>query len=890
MTKLSIVIYLIMLISPLISAVVSADDFKFLIDREQYQYILKYHDDFYKLFDSEHEDDRRIAMEYAQKTEQNEMAMDLHYSLAQDFGSLEDALQWLLLAEALEVDSLMITEQGNLLKTCFHNPVDSLVYLNYMEPDSNYLPIIQQSPLYNTIIERSAKNVIDEISTTADTDTALELIRGFYSSYPYSAWNQAAFYYELHHLSAHRDYAAILRICEEKHSLSAAHAYISSLFLMSPSFRREAAPLISSLEALILSASYLNYATSDQPVNVLYNKYDPDTWTNRLLLQSLKIEYYKLVAQKELYGDEIGITALYKKPSKWQAITLRNSRDIIFVSNDSGELAELNYWLGRYYALFSRKSYEEKAIEYFGKSLTYGSPRNRYDKDCLSYIEAILIKRAKSISAISYLRNLFRYKGITFEDTNALAGKRYTRIAIGDYDNDGLLDLLFNGSALYHNEGNFEFSDLGTGSNLATLNANGGLWADIDKDGRLDIITTSHDNTGDGEKLLRNVEGDRFVRVNERAGDIDNGYPTEGAAIIDIDGLGYPSLYLANYESWQQRSGYPDNFYYNKGGLFSDQTNTRGFLLPQYADNPGLAGRGVAPADFDNDGHQEILVTNYRLDRNMLYKQADSIFVDIAALYGLAGTYKNGYYGHSIGADWGDIDNDGDLDLFIANLAHPRYIDISDVSQLWRNDGLTYRTIGADTLYYWQFTDITASSGITYDELHSDPLFFDADNDGWLDLFITSVYENDRSYLYRNRGDGTFEDVTFLAGARVYNGWGCASGDLNRDGLLDLVVGSGNGTKVLKNTTSTKNRSIILKPIHKDNTIDVLVVGKDMPAHPNSPAFGTRVKLSLRRPFHRKQTLIRELSGGKGTTSQSAPELHFGMGKAKLIDYERWQP
>ncbi|MCD8480043.1 MAG: hypothetical protein LRZ88_07330 [Candidatus Cloacimonetes bacterium] len=88
--------------------------------------------------------------------------------------------------------------------------------------------------------------------------------------------------------------------------------------------------------------------------------------------------------------------------------------------------------------------------------------------------------------------------------------------------------------------------------------------------------------------------------------------------------------------------------------------------------------------------------------------------MDVAALYGVAGHYKNGYYGHSIGADWADIDNDGDLDLFIANLAHPRFIDISDISQLLRNDGLQYRVIGADTLYYWLFTDITQAAGITF--------------------------------------------------------------------------------------------------------------------------------------------------------------------------------
>nr|HPI26697.1 CRTAC1 family protein [Candidatus Cloacimonadota bacterium] len=303
-----------------------------------------------------------------------------------------------------------------------------------------------------------------------------------------------------------------------------------------------------------------------------------------------------------------------------------------------------------------------------------------------------------------------------------------------------------------------------------------------------------------------------------------------------------------------------------------------------------LARRGVAPADFDNDGAQEILVTNYRLNRNFLFKQTDSLFVDVAALYGLTGKYKDGYYGHSIGADWGDIDNDGDLDLFIANLAHPRFIEISDISQLLRNDGLRSRVVGADTLYYWLFTDITKDAGITYDELHSEPLFFDADNDGDLDLYITSVYENERSYLYRNNGDHTFTDITFLAGVRVYNGWSCATGDLNRDGKLDLVVGSGSGSKILANVTNTRNRSITLKPIRKSGEVDLVYLAADMPDHPNSPAFGSRVMLWKEGARGKRQVLIRELSSAKGTTTQNAPELHFGLGEANRFGYQLWQP
>jgi len=259
----------------------------------------------------------------------------------------------------------------------------------------------------------------------------------------------------------------------------------------------------------------------------------------------------------------------------------------------------------------------------------------------------------------------------------------------------------------------------------------------------------------------------------------------------------------------------------------------------------------------------------------------------VAALYGLAGHYKNGYYGHSIGADWGDFDNDGDLDLFVANLAHPRFIEISDISQLLKNDGIGYKVIESDTLWFWQFTDITKLAGISYDECHSDPLWLDVDNDGYLDLFITSIYENERSYLYKNNGDGTFTDITFLSGTRVYNGWGNATSDLDRNGLTDLVVASGSGDKILFNKTQTNNNFLYIKPVWKDDKIILIDNPAKFSQFPASPAYGTRVKIILEDADGKQKTLIRELASAKGTTSQNAQELHFGLANAKILSIER---
>lgn len=868
-------------------ASLTADDLKFLLDKEQYHLVQKYETDFLNLRFSENRKDRETLLQYAQKTRKMELASELHYLIARDFSSLEDALQWLII-QSENPDTSDILIRSMVLANSFSDPADSLVFAHYTssKEDDDILSLIQSMPKYNGIIEASAKSVMDEISTQVSSYDALELIESFYTSYPNSIWHQAAYYYQLYHIAQLKDYEQLMNVMDQYGTRSAAHAYISALYILSPSLRRDIQELSSNREMLNQAISYLEIAQKGTDARILFDEYSGADWQTRVQLQMLKASYYKHISAKGLLGDEQPIIGILKKPNKQQKQEIKLLDKLNFMNNDRGEQAERYFWYGRYLSLFSTKKLQLEAIRQFGKSLILGAPRKRYDDDAYKAIASILERRKIMQDPIVYLRRIFDYNDIIFEDTHAMDGKRYTRAALADYDNDGQIDILFNGKYIYRNLGDFTFSSHPDTSMTNLLKSNGGIWGDFNRDGCLDFVSISHSAEGDGDALMKQNPDGTFVKVNAKAGDIDDKMPTEGVAFWDIDGKGYPSLYIANYESWQTRSGYPDSFYHNQEGSFTNRSTELGFLMPQYADNPGLAGRGVAPADFDNDGKQELLVTNYRLNRNYLFKQADSLFVDLAALYSVAGEYKNGYYGHSIGADWGDYDNDGDLDLFIANLAHPRFIDISDKSMLLRNDGLAYRIVGADTLYFWQFTDVTSNSGITYDELHAEPLFFDADNDGFLDLYITSVYENDRSYLYHNNGDGTFSDITYLSGTRVYNGWSCAAGDLNRDGLIDLVIGSGISAKILYNVSPTKNKSLYLKPVFKEDQTALVPLDGTHIEHPNSPAFGSRVILYLKDQTGKEYSLIRELSSAKGSSTQNAPELHFGIATNEIIRYE----
>ena len=868
---------------------ISNDEIRFLCDKEQFQLLSKFEENIQAKVNQGNMEDLKTVLDYAHRADRKDLAKECHKHLATDFHSLEDALQWLLLSETEEVDSVSFSADFNTITEAITDSLDRTVWLYYTKrcSEEELSAKIASAAKYNPIVEAMAKDLVDEISIERSDSLALELLNEFETRYPKSQYRPIALYYKLYNLANRKNWTGMIQALPSVDNLDPVSAYIASLFLLSPTFRKD----FSGTEDLLeLAEQYLELASSPKEQTLLYDLYSVADWQARVRLQQAKLYYYQLVEPYNFYGDELDTLVLPKNKLKQQKELFALLSTVNFSNNNRGEQAESNFWMAKTLLLTGKKADQKKAAKYLTQCLILGSPRNRYDMDAMALMAKLHTTLKIKEEPLQWMQKIAEYKGICFTDISynaGLKGEGYSRVAIADYNADGLNDILFNGKYLYKNEGGLQFTEVSDSAGLADLNSSGGIFADFNKDGLLDLVSYSHSSQGRGDQLLKNNDNVKFVNVNERAGDIDDTYPTEAVAWIDITRNGYPSLYSANYEIWQKRSGYPDFFWENKDGYFTDKSEDYGFREPYYTDHPGLPGRGVAPADFDNDGKQEIYVTNYRLSRNFYWKQIDTLFVDVAAFYGIAGTYKNGYYGHSIGADWGDYDNDGDLDLFVANLAHPRYIDISDISMLLRNDGLTYRVVENDTIYYWQFTDVTTQAGIKYDELHSDPLFFDADNDGYLDLFITSVYENERSYLYHNQGDGTFEDVTWLAGARVYNGWGNACADLNRDGLQDLVVGSGNGARILQNTTPTKNKGMVIKPYWKNDLVLLETKPENFAKVPNSPAFGTRVEVTIKRPFHKKQTLIRELCSAKGTGSQNAPELHFGLGKAKVIQIRK---
>ncbi len=511
---------------------------------------------------------------------------------------------------------------------------------------------------------------------------------------------------------------------------------------------------------------------------------------------------------------------------------------------DEETLASCYYIYAKYYDKIGKP---KKSAEQSVKALVAGDLRNSY-----APLADSLLRKTEGMTnstneeVLVKARELAKYKGVTFKDATSelgLSDVSAGRVALADYNLDGYVDILLDNGHLYKNNKGIGIEDVTSEAFNGSFSSGGSVWADMDNDGDYDIVTK------DPEAVWLNNNG-VFSKPEKDNGLSDNGISTEGLGVGDVNGDGLPDIYYANYEIWTGSNSEPfaDQYYQNIGnGRFKEMTAEAG-LLPE--DGKPRAGRGVNFGDFDNDGDLDIYVSNYRLQDNFLWQNdGTGHFTEVSELKGVKGDKVDNWYGHTIGSQWGDIDNDGDLDLICANLAHPRYIDFSNKTRVYINSGAPDYT----------FTDRRKEKGIVYEETHSEPLLADFDNNGYLDLYLTSVYDGRRSFLYMQQENGTYIDNAYLAGVRHFNGWGSASADFNNDGKMDFIV-CGGKIQLFINTTEIKNNwlEIDVKPGAERNVI------------------GTRILFK-----GKHGTYTREIEGGKGTTNQSSLVQHIGLGKEK---------
>lgn len=416
--------------------------------------------------------------------------------------------------------------------------------------------------------------------------------------------------------------------------------------------------------------------------------------------------------------------------------------------------------------------------------------------------------------------------GPTFRDATAewgLAGGNDAACWV-DANADGWPDLAA-GGALWINTGSgFErLADLGPS-----------VAADVDNDGDPDFFCWSQ------LKLYRNDAGRALSEVP-----LPDLPPTvsRGAAWGDWNGDGYVDLYVGGYEDWERQITYPDLLLVNRGGT--------GFELA-WSDAERRA-RGVTACDFDEDGDLDVYVSNYRLQPNRLWRNdGTGRFTDAAAELGAQATSEGFAGGHSIGAAWGDFDNDGGFDLFAGNFAHVDNRGDQPKSRFLRGLGA-----GAG----WRFED-RGPCGIHYQESYASPAAGDADNDGDLDLVFTTVYavasfgRPNHTVLFRNDGEFAFADVTAAAGlAELPPTYQAAWADVDRDGDLDLACAG----RLFLNTTDA------------GHWLRVRLTGGGAV---NRSAIGAQARVTCARGV-----LTRQVEAGTGEGNQNDLTLHFGLGE-----------
>ncbi|MCA9605969.1 MAG: CRTAC1 family protein [Myxococcales bacterium] len=439
------------------------------------------------------------------------------------------------------------------------------------------------------------------------------------------------------------------------------------------------------------------------------------------------------------------------------------------------------------------------------------------------------------------------------------------RVSFGDFDADGWDDFVTTGPRLYRNRGDGTFEDVTDASGMAAIGASGnGVWGDYDNDGCLDLFVFSESLTA-RDRLIHNECDGTFTDATDAAGLVDPllgeacgdvadvRAPAAAAAWVDLDADGWLDLYVANFICWDSGQTYADQVFLNRGdGTFLDRTAFDGFSGARQA------SRGVNPIDADRDGDVDVLVTRYRLHRNAYFENLGGRrFSDRGGVRGLEGELVGGYYGHTIGAAWGDLDNDGDFDCVQANLAHPRFFDFSDKTQVLLQDS---SGVFADTAGDWIAEDLHSANGIAYQETHSLPLLADFDRDGDLDLVISEIYDGRPTDFYLGNGDGTFTRELLRAGLTVENGWAAAASDWDHDGDVDLAM----RTFFTNEMPST------------GHWLSVRVVGN---VAANRAAIGATVAVTSG-----GVTRIRYVEGGTSQGCQDSMYLHFGLADATSVE------
>ena len=386
-----------------------------------------------------------------------------------------------------------------------------------------------------------------------------------------------------------------------------------------------------------------------------------------------------------------------------------------------------------------------------------------------------------------------------------------------DFNNDFFPDVVIK-SNFFKNNGDGTFTNITSQINAPN---NGTVWADVDNDGYMDFIAA---NGWKNDKIYYGNIGGTFTEDTDNTIKIDA--PTVSPLWLDYNSDGLVDLFVAygRKEENGQETYYQDKLFKNLGNRkFQEVTQEAGIAA---GEPTPLDCWGATVTDYNMDGLPDIFVSTYRLAPDLLFRNnGNGTFTEVGASTGARGvaTSNPQYFGHGMGSDWADYDNDGDMDFAVGNLSHV------DERALVSNKSLLMQNNGSPD---FKFSNKTDDARLSFYEMNAGMVWADLNFDGYLDL-VHAQYayyakgggteKNSRFYL--NGGpDNNFRlsDMTYEFGSFVHGAWSPVRGDFDNDGDMDIIIASSNeNLKLFDNQVHKQGNWIsfhlIGSPTNKDN-------------------------------------------------------------------------